>query len=81
MQTCNFDEKKLLGTVGLKSEILMLGHLGHLKETVACDGSFDHITISLYPRYRIRIFFSRTLASFSVFGECAKIFKQLMRTL
>ncbi len=42
-------------------------------------------TISLYPRYRIRIFkknyFCKTFASFSLFGKCAKIFQLLLRTL
>ncbi len=52
-----------------------------LKGTVARDG---YLTISLHPRYRIRIlhffYFCRTLASYSVFGECAKISQLLMRT-
>ncbi len=38
------------------------------------------LSISLYPRYRIRIFLSN-FGSFSIFGECAKVCQQLMRTL
>jgi hypothetical protein len=35
-------------------------------------------TIPSYPGFNF-FFFGRTLAAFSVFGECAKIFQQLMR--
>jgi hypothetical protein len=58
------------------------GLVSSLKGTVASDG---FLIISLHPRYRIRIlhffYLCRTLASFSVFGECAKISQLLMRTL
>ncbi len=47
------------------------GSATRLKGIVAWD---EFLTISLYSRYRI-------LGSFSVFGECVKIFQLLMSTL
>jgi len=45
----------------------------------------DFLTISFYPRYRIRILRKKIeiwqILVFRVFGECAKIFQLLMRTL
>ncbi len=41
---------------------------------------FDHSVVPTRIDVKDSSFFGRTLAAFSVFGECAKIFQQLMRT-
>ncbi len=49
------------------------------KGTVAEDGFFDHSIVSRIESKDFNfLVFGRTMAAFSVFGACAKIFLQLM---
>ncbi len=42
---------------------------------------FDHSTVSRIESKDFDFFYGQLLAAFSIFGECAKIFQPLMRTL